>query len=1089
MRTCLASLVLLTACPGARPVPTVPAADRVAIPLTAATAIATPSSITRADISPPCSLTASDGSGLALVRVDAKAVVEGPLAFTELHLYFRNDEDRRREGTFQITLPEHAAVSRFAMENAGAWMEAEVVPKLVARRAYEDFLHRRQDPALLEKAAGNQFTARVFPIAPRALKHLVISYSQERAGYVLPLRGLPRTERVDVELAVAGADGNRTTQRLSERAWLPDRDFAATASTAAAVSAGGLVVAQVEIGGTATRDTPRGITLLVDTSASRALGYEAYIASVKRLVDDLRATWGDALPLGVVAFDQDTELVFDGRAADFGAAEVTKLVERGAAGASDVGQALAWLASRPIQPRVVVVGDGVITAGLEGGALQAAVKKLPQVERIDVALVGGLRDARTAGQLVRAGLLHAGAVLDLATDRVALALGESVATNVAVDVPGASWVFPRTIPAARAGTPVMVFAKLARPAASFDVIVGGARRTLRAVPGTPPLVERAIAGAELAELELQASAATGETATALRSAIAKKSVASRVLSSETSLLVLESDGDYARYGLARTALVDVLVVGERGVERLHRSDVSPIPAHGPAPEVTAAPTDRLPPPARAEPPAAKSTPDNDRDGILDVADRCPNEPEAYNGFDDDDGCPDRGRVVVTSTALMVLDEVRFRSRSAVIDSNSLPILDVIARTLSENPGIELVEIQGHTDERGDDATNLDLSEHRAESVKHYLVTRGIAENRLVARGYGETLPIDRRHDERAWAANRRVAFLILRRGDADAVTEIRTTPPAPPPPPPPPVTGELAEIEDAVAARRLDDALARARDWHAREPGNVLALIGLGEVLEATHADATAARVYGSIIDLFPGRGDMRRFAGERLARLPGAKDLVIDTFRRAVADRPDHLTGHRLLAYALVRADRPADAFAAILAGLDDTTHRTDGYRGAPRVLADDAAMIGAVYARAVPAQRSAIAKQLAQRKLTIATAPSTRFVLYWETDNNDVDLHITDAAGAHAFYSAPKLASGGELYADVTAGYGPECFAIAGTPTGGPYRLALDYYAQGPMGYGMGLLEIQRFDPDRGLVFEDRPYVIMNDHAKVDLGTYRPR
>jgi len=73
------------------------------------------------------------------------------------------------------------------------WQEAEVVEKMLARRAYDDFLHRRQDPALLEKAPGNEFTARVFPIPPNADKHIIISYSQELrdAPYVLPLRGLP----------------------------------------------------------------------------------------------------------------------------------------------------------------------------------------------------------------------------------------------------------------------------------------------------------------------------------------------------------------------------------------------------------------------------------------------------------------------------------------------------------------------------------------------------------------------------------------------------------------------------------------------------------------------------------------------------------------------------------------------------------------------------------------------------------------------------------------------------------------------------------------------------------------------------------
>jgi len=85
------------------------------VPLTAATQSIATSQITRSEIVPPWSLTASDGSGLALTRVEAKAVFEGPLAYTELHLWFHNPENRRREGTFQITLPEHAAVSRFAM--------------------------------------------------------------------------------------------------------------------------------------------------------------------------------------------------------------------------------------------------------------------------------------------------------------------------------------------------------------------------------------------------------------------------------------------------------------------------------------------------------------------------------------------------------------------------------------------------------------------------------------------------------------------------------------------------------------------------------------------------------------------------------------------------------------------------------------------------------------------------------------------------------------------------------------------------------------------------------------------------------------
>ncbi|MBP6629444.1 MAG: OmpA family protein, partial [Kofleriaceae bacterium] len=70
----------------------------------------------------------------------------------------------------------------------------------------------------------------------------------------------------------------------------------------------------------------------------------------------------------------------------------------------------------------------------------------------------------------------------------------------------------------------------------------------------------------------------------------------------------------------------------------------------------------------------------------------------------------------------------------------------------------------HTDERGNDAYNLDLSDRRAKSVKDYLIGKGIEDSRLTSQGYGETQPLDRRSNEQAWAKNRRVAFLILKRG-------------------------------------------------------------------------------------------------------------------------------------------------------------------------------------------------------------------------------------------------------------------------------------------------------------------------------------
>jgi uncharacterized protein YfaP (DUF2135 family) len=117
----------------------------------------------------------------------------------------------------------------------------------------------------------------------------------------------------------------------------------------------------------------------------------------------------------------------------------------------------------------------------------------------------------------------------------------------------------------------------------------------------------------------------------------------------------------------------------------------------------------------------------------------------------------------------------------------------------------------------------------------------------------------------------------------------------------------------------------------------------------------------------------------------------------------------------------------------------------------------------------------------------PSLRFVLSWETDANDVDLHVYDSRGGHAYYSSKKLPSGGQLYADVTTGYGPESFVIQlpKERRAGPYRIAADYYSRGPMGFGMGLLQVIAHDGSGGITIEPRPFVVMVERTQVDLGT----
>src|SRR5690606_33928559 len=137
-------------------------------------------------------------------------------------------------------------------------------------------------------------------------------------------------------------------------------------------------------------------------------------------------------------------------------------------------------------------------------------------------------------------------------------------------------------------------------------------------------------------------------------------------------------------------------------------------------------------------------------------------------------------------------------------------------------------------------------------------------------------------------------------------------------------------------------------------------------------------------------------------------------------------------------------------------------------------------------PGAKPTIDAALARFGHALARAPSTRFVITWETDANDVDFHVHDASGGHAYYSNRALPSGGELYADVTTGYGPECFAIRGAPRAFPYRLEAHYYSRGPMGYGMGKVQIVQHDGAGELRFEERPFLIMKDRAFVQLGRF---
>ena len=1019
----------------------------------------------------PLGLTTSDGSGLAIASLTARVRVHGPLVETELTLVFSNDEPRTREGRFRIALPQRAFVSRLAMKIDGRLREAEVAEVSRAREVYDDIVHRRRDPLLVEQHGSNELSARVFPIDPSEQKTIVVGWTAEASAespVTVPLRGLPSIGSLDV--VVEDASGQLAAVRAANV--IPVEDVVvAPRSPAAAVRAGELLITRVTVpgGNGATQPLGSGLLVLVDTSASRAPDLDADIQRIGDVIAALAVDEPDA-NLTVAAFDQSVDVVYRGSLTRYSADANARLRAHGALGASDLAGALSWAADGARATgarRLLLVGDGLATGGAAGADAMRARTKLLRgagVTRLDVIAEGDVRDESTLRALAVGSFADDGVVVDASSSSRSIAsrLTRPVLAPLPVSVRGARWVWPSSLRGAQPGDERVVYAEAPAGASSVrlgEIEVGVGRTDGAAMP-------RALVDKAFAEARVESLVAEGDRdgfTDELRAKIVALAKAKHVPSPFTSFLVVESESD-------RAALL---------APRARPS----APARPSTPALAlAAPPPRPSAPAPAPAPAPASAPATD-----DFFSAPPPLPP-----------PPSGARHVAQSGSHVAKPVSIRLAMCIVNGRLPP--ESVQWIVRQNAGRiracheEGLRRRGPTlvgrvatrfviDRDGSVRDAQNAESEIADDKVVSCITAAFASLRFPPPEGGVVYVV--------------YPFVLRAPGapaveDDEATTKARLPDhavnhfpwggrlPSPPPPSPLAWSSSYAEVRDAFARSDLEHAFAVASGMRARDAQDVIALLALGEAYERAELPELAARAYGSVADLHPNDAAMLGVAAAHLERIGSGKSpLALELLRRASEDRADQPHRQHSYATALLRNGAYEEAFDVLSRAIQ--TPYAARFVNARLVLEDDLALVAAAWRSSEPARAPWIdARTAALTGPSRILGPSVSFVLSWETDMSDVELYVREATP-----SRDASALLGSQRASASEGFGPEAVTLTGARGARPNaRLGVRLARKGPMGNVIGVVHVLDHDGAGHVAIRSRPFVVMNDGADVDLG-----
>ena len=975
----------------------------------------------------PISLSDADGQDLVLEELSARTAIQGMLSLTELDLRFRNPRARRIEGRFSCTLPSNAAISRFAKEVNGQLMEGEVVERLRANQVYEQFLHQMRDPALLEQDQGNRFSARIFPIEANASVRLVLSYSSllpAEGGvrrYTLPLRGMAAIKHFTFRAFVSALPGEegpgapksdvagmsnatRSTAdviTLDENDYTPSKDIeltwrpTASASRAGMLKAGEFYVAafRPDLAPQANGAT-HSWTFYVDTSASAAEGAEHRIHALESLLASLPP--GDSVQL--VAFDQEIATLGSGTASELARNAGSLLRARLFLGGTDLAALFRHIGKSAGGRTIVVASDLVATLGETGKhELTDALKAIPPRTMVHALILGSRQDAAMAKALTagrgRVVTIPFAEGIDERARAAAEALRRPIGKSFDVDDSGAQWVYPSHFDDVQSGDEIVVLGRM-KPAGEPAPRVAGlaAEVSSQSLPAGAfgPLLERE---GYRAYLDYLAEREANEPSEAVRSALAteqvKVSVERRVVIPRTTMLVLESEWDYQRFGLDRRALASILTIDAGGIGVIERRNPNlAIPVTVPAPRPVQK-SNVAPPPLPAPLPAGREG------GVV-------------------------GGVVGQAVGA---------SLAAPSAAPAGRATDAVAESITVAAEAPMVDVRSSASQT---VVRPNAAPPSAPPPPPPVARQRVA----VAR--------EEKKSDTNWTKPARP-----QQADVDALWAKLNAEPQ--------NRDAYNGLSDALTARGEWTPLRRlALQWQPYDPENPQVYEILGIADEHLGNAAEAARAEASLIEIAPAKPELLQRAGLLLLRTDHAK-LAETPLRRALELRPDRVNSYRHLALMLWREGRYDEAARV----LESATRQQfpQWYRDVQRVIREELGYVYRAWLAKDPSRRSEIERRARDYNVELERRDALRVTLAWETDANDVDLHVVDPRGEECYYEHKSTAAGLQLYEDITQGLGPEVVRAEKLEKG-TYHIGVNYFAAGPMGVSRGIVVVMHGD-----------------------------